>query len=150
MFVETYYDARVLVPVGGNEPLIPYPELKGEELTVWRKYLPTQTPIENLRFSFFIETIPVAAISEIQRAQKTPWWFDRVEIWSRAADPMAVGVIGGENPRYYSIARWGDAQLTLDQIKKRLRFENRMLLLTWIIGGIFFTVTTLTVVLQSG
>ena len=37
---------------------------------------------------------------------------------------MAVGVTGGERTRYFSIARWGDAKLTLEQVKRRLRVEN--------------------------
>jgi hypothetical protein len=43
---------------------------------------------------------------------------------------MAVGVIGEENPRYFSIVRWGDAKLTLAQVKKRLWVEKWLLLLT--------------------
>jgi hypothetical protein len=31
---------------------------------------------------------------------------------------MAVGVIGEEKPRYFSIVRWGDAELTLAQVKR--------------------------------
>ena len=41
MFIETYYDERAALPgstQSNNVP--PYPELSGEELTVWRKYLP--------------------------------------------------------------------------------------------------------------
>src|SRR6266550_7015189 len=40
MFIETYYDDRA-VATSTSEPVIPYPELSGEELTVWQKYLPT-------------------------------------------------------------------------------------------------------------
>jgi len=32
--------------------------------------------------------------------------------------------MGGERTRYFSIARWGDAKLTLEQVKRRLRVEN--------------------------
>ena len=48
MFIETYYDDKA--PVLGNisETGIPYPELAGEELTVWRKYLPFNRQVENL------------------------------------------------------------------------------------------------------
>jgi len=66
-------------------------------------------------------------ITEIERAKKAPRLFDRIEIWSRTADPMAVGIIGGDKPRYFSIVRWGDAELTLEQVKKRLRIEQGML-----------------------
>ena len=53
---------------------------------------------------------------------------------------MAVGIIGEEKPRYFSIVRWGDAELTLARVKRRLRIEKWLLLLT-AAGGIgFFTV----------
>src|SRR5438093_5941098 len=129
MFVETYYDDRAAVSGSTSEPTIPYPELSGEELTVWRKYLPTRRRLGNL-YSLFIETIPDPVITEIEKTKKPTRFFDRIEIWSRAADPMAVGVIGEEKPRYFSIARWGDAELTLEQAKKRLQLEKRMLFLT--------------------
>jgi hypothetical protein len=137
MFIETYYDERAAVPGSTSEPVIPYPELSGEELTVWRNYLPTRRPIRNLYTRRF-NTIPDPAIAEIKKATRS---FDRIEIWSRADDPMAVGVIGEENPRYFSIVRWGDAKLTLAQIKRRLWVEKWLLLLT-AVGGIgFFAVT---------
>ena len=47
MFIETYYDERAAVPGSTSEPVIPYPELSEEALTVWRKYLPMRRPIEN-------------------------------------------------------------------------------------------------------
>jgi hypothetical protein len=46
-------------------------------------------------FSRF-NTIPDLAIAEIKKATRS---FDRMEIWSRTDDPMAVGVIGEEKPR---------------------------------------------------
>ena len=52
MFIETYYDDRAAVPGSTSEPAIPYPELSGEELTVWQKYLPMRRPIENLDSRF--------------------------------------------------------------------------------------------------
>jgi hypothetical protein len=38
---------------------------------------------------------------------------------------MAVGVIAsdGGSTRYYSIARWGDAEITLDEVKRKLRLQ---------------------------
>ena len=129
MFIETYYDDKAAVSGSTSEPTIPYPELSGEELTVWRKYLPVRRRLGNL-YSLFIETIPGPVITEIEKAKKPTRLFDRIEIWSRAADPMAVGVIEEEKPRYFSIARWGDAELTLEQAKKRLQIEKRMLWLT--------------------
>ena len=130
MFIETYYDDRAAVPGSTSEPMIPYPELSGKKLMVWQEYLPIKRPIRNLYSPF--NTIPDPAIAEIKKATRS---FDRIEIWSRAADPMAVGVIGEEKPRYFSIARWGDAELTLAQVKRRLWVEKWLLLLT-ATGGI--------------
>src|SRR5438445_9309257 len=141
MFIETYYDDRAAVSGSTSEPTIPYPELSGEELTVWRKYLPVRRRLGNL-YSLFIETIPGPVITEIEKAKKPTRLFDRIEIWSRAADPMAVGGIEGEKPRYFSIARWGDAELTLEQAKKRLQLEKRMLFLTST-GGILVLVVAM-------
>jgi hypothetical protein len=149
MFIETYYDERAAIPGSTSEPTIPYPELAGEELTVWRKYLPTRRQIENPYSLFNTGTIPSPVITEIERAQKTPRLFDRIEIWSRAADPMAVGVIGEEKPRYFSIARWGDAELTLEQVKKRLRVEKRMLWLTSV-GGTILCLAVMVAVMAYG
>jgi hypothetical protein len=143
MFIETYYDDRAAVPGSTSEPMIPYPELSGEELMVWRKYLPMRRQIENLDSWFNTETIPRRVITEIERAKKATRSFDRIEIWSRAADPMAVGVIGGERPRYFSIARWGDAELTIEQVKKRLQVEKCMLWLTSTVGILVFLAATL-------
>jgi hypothetical protein len=130
MFIETYYDDRAAIPGSTTEPMIPYPELSGEELTVWQKYLPMRRQIKNLYSRFNTETIPGPVITEIERAKKAIRSFDRIEIWSRTADPMAVGIIEGEKARYFSIARWGDAELTLEQVKKRLQIEKWMLWLT--------------------
>ena len=118
MFIETYYDDRATVPGSTSEPMIPYPELSGEELEVWRKYLPMRRQIRNLDSRLNRETIPGPVITELEKAIKTPRLFDRVEIWSRADDPMAVGIIREEKPRYFTIARWGDAELTIEQVKK--------------------------------
>jgi hypothetical protein len=136
MFIETYYDDRAAVSGNTSEPVIPYPELSGEELTVWRNYLPIRRQIGNLSSRLY--NIPDPAIAEIKKATRS---FDRIEIWSRADDPMAVGVIGEGKPRYFSIVRWGDAKLTVEQLKRRLRVEKWLLLLT-ALGGIgFFGVT---------
>jgi hypothetical protein len=144
MFIETYYDERAAVPGSTSERVIPYPELSGEELAVWQEYLPMRREIRNL-YSPFI-TIPDPAIAEIKKATRS---FDRIEIWSRTDDPMAVGVIGEKNPRYFSIARWGDAKLRLAQVKRRLRVEKWLLRLT-AIGGIMIFLVTLFVVVASG
>src|SRR5438132_14147225 len=145
MFIETYYDQRVPVPATHREPTILYPELSGEELTVWRKYLPVRRRLGNL-YSLFIETIPGPVITEIEKTKKPTRLFDRIEIWSRAADPMAVGVIGEEKPRYFSIARWGDAELTLEQAKRRLQLEKCILWLTSTVGILVLVVAMFAVV----
>src|SRR5215813_11995671 len=123
MFIETYYDEKATVPGSTNEPTIPYPELSGEELEVWRKYLPIRRPIRNLDSRLNREIIPGPVITEIEKARQ-PRLFDRVEIWSRADDPMAVGIIREKTTRYFSIARWGDAELTIEQVKKRSQVGN--------------------------
>jgi hypothetical protein len=145
MFIETYYDDRAAVPGSTSEPVIPYPELSGEELTLWRKYLPMKRQIRYLYSRFNSETIPGPVITEIERAQKGPRPFDRIEIWSRTDDPIAVGVIGDEKPRYFSIARWGDAELTLEEVKERLRIEKWLLRLTLTGGILAFLVVTLAI-----
>ena len=145
MFIETYYDDRAAVPGSTSEPMIPYPELSGEKLTVWQEYLPIKRPIRNLYSPF--NTIPDPAIAEIKKATRS---FDRIEIWSRAADPMAVGIIGEEKPRYFSIARWGDAELTLAQAKKRLRVEKWLLWLTPTGGILSFLVAALAAAAHGG
>src|SRR5262249_25354415 len=144
MFIETYYDERAAVPGNTSEPVIPYPELSGEELAVWQEYLPMMREIRNLYSPY--TPIPDPAIAEIKKATCS---FDRIEIWSRAGDPMAVGVIGEKKPRYFSIARWGDAKLSLAQVKRRLGLEKWLLRLT-AIGGIVIFLVTLFVVVASG
>src|SRR4030095_2336254 len=145
MFIETYYDERAAVPGSTSEPMISYPELSGEKLAVWQEYLPMRRPIRNLESR--TNTIPDPAIAEIKKATRS---FDRIEIWSRACDPMAVGVIGEEKPRYFSIVRWGDAKLSLAQVKRRLRVEKWLLRLLAIGGIMIFLVTLFVVVVNGG
>src|SRR2546428_10656643 len=145
MFIETYYDDRAAVPGSTSESIIPYPELSGEKLTVWQEYLPIKRPIRNLYSPF--TTIPDPAIAEIKKATRS---FDHIEIWSRARDPMAVGIIGEEKPRYFSIVRWGDAELTLAQVKRRLWVEKWLLRLTATGGILGFLVATLVAVAYGG
>jgi hypothetical protein len=143
MFIETYHDDRATALGTTGEPMIPYPELYGEELEVWRKYLPIRRPVRNLDSWFNREDIPVPVITEIERAKKIPGLFDRVEIWSRTGDPIAVGIIREEKPRYFSIVRWGDAELTLEQMKRILRVEKCMLWLASTVGISIFLAATL-------
>jgi hypothetical protein len=77
MFIETYYDERAAILASTSEPMIPYPELSGEELAVWQEYLPIRREIRK-PFSRF-NTIPDLAIAEIKKATRS---FDRIEIWS--------------------------------------------------------------------
>ena len=144
MFIETYYDERVPVPASRSEPLIPYPELSGQGLAVWQEYLPIRREMRNLYSPF--NPIPDPAIAEMKKAIRS---FDRIEIWSRADDPMAVGVIGEEKPRYFSIVRWGDAKLTLAQVKRRLWVEKWLLGLT-ATGGIMVLLAALFIVVAYG
>jgi len=142
MFIETYYDQRAPIPGSTSERTIPYPELSGEELAAWQEYLPIKREMGNLHSLF----IPDAAIAEVKKATRS---FERIEIWSRIDDPMAVGVIGQEKPRYFSIVRWGDAKITLAQVKRRLRVEKWLLRLTTT-GGVIFFLFTLFVVMAYG
>jgi hypothetical protein len=145
MFIETYYDERAAVPGSTNEPTIPYPELSGKELTVWREYLPIRRPIRNVQSRF--HTVPEPAITEIKKATRS---FEHIEIWSRAGDPMAVGIIVEEKARYFSIVRWGDAELTLAQVKRRLWVEKWLLRLTATCGIMVFLATLFIVVAYGG
>ena len=123
MFIETYYDERRAIPASSGETVIPYPELVGEELSLWQRYLPVKTQLGDVPYSLY-DNIPYAVIEAVEKARKAPSLFERIEIWSRSGDPMAVGVIGGEPTCYFSIARWGDAKLTIKQVKKRLQVEK--------------------------
>jgi hypothetical protein len=145
MFIETFYDDRAAVSGGTSEPLIPYPELSGEELAVWQEYLPIRREVRNLYSRF--NAIPDSAIAEVKKATRS---FERIEIWSRADDPMAVGVIGEEKPRYFSIVRWGDAKLTLAQVKRRLWVESWLLRLTATGAILGFLVMALAARVYSG
>ena len=150
MFIETYYDERATVPGSASEPMIPYPELSGEALKVWRKYLPMRREIGNLNSRLNRETIPGPVITGIEKAKESARLFDRIEIWSRTGDPMAVGIIGEEKPRYFSIARWGDAELTIEQVKKRLQAEKWMLWLTSTLVSWIFLAATLAAIAHGG
>jgi hypothetical protein len=133
MFIETYYKDSAALPGSTSETVIPYPELTDDELAVWSQYLPFRRPVVSLHPWFNGQTVPDTVIAEMERAKKIPHLFDHVEIWSRIDDPMAVGVIGGAKPRYFSIIRWGDAELTLAQVKRKLRVEKYMSLVAWIV-----------------
>src|SRR6267142_1553071 len=115
-------------------------------LRLCRKYLPMRRQIRNLDSRLNEETIPAPVITELEKAKRASRLFDRIEIWSRADDPMAVGIIGEEKPRYFSIVRWGDAKLTLAQVKRRLRVEKWLLWLTSTVGILVFLAATLAAV----
>jgi len=148
MFIETYYDERSTFCATSDEPAIPYPELVGEELNLWQRYLPARRLLENVPF-WLHDNVPRPVIEEVEKAQKAPHLFERIEIWSRSGDPMAVGVIGGEPTRYFSIARWGDAKLTLDQVKKRLQVEQWMFRLMSV-GMIVILAGALALIMYAG
>ncbi len=98
MFVETYFDERA--PVSGNtsEPVIPYPELLGDVLTVWQKYLPIRRPIKDLHsWRFDMEPVPRSVITEIERVKNAKGLFDRVEIWGVQAIRWRSGSSRGKN-----------------------------------------------------
>ena len=147
MFIETYCDERLPFPVSLGERVIPYPELTGEDLTVWQRYLPVRTEVQTVPL-WLRDSMPRLAIEQIEKAQKAPGLFDRIEIWSRSDDPMAVGITGIE-PRYFSIVRWGDAKLTLDQVKRKLQMEKWIfwlaplaMILMFLAGILFLTTHT--------
>jgi len=148
MFIETYYDDKAPVLGSTSEKRIPYPELAGEELTVWRKYLPFHAQVETVHSFFNGFPVPDTVRAEVERAKNAPHLFDQIEIWSRTDDPMAVGVIGGAKPRYFSIVRWGDAELTLAQVKRKLQVEKWILSLTWIAGISFSLAAAMYIVLK--
>ena len=149
MFIETYYDERSAFLAGSSEVAIPYPELVGEELSLWQRYLPVRTELENVPFSFR-DNMPHRVIEQLEKAQKTPHLFEHIEIWSRTGDPMVVGITGGEPTRYFSIARWGDAKLTLEQVKKRLRVEGWMFMLVSVGMIVIFLLATLALIARAG
>jgi hypothetical protein len=62
---------------------------------------------------------------------------------------MAVGVIGGKQTRYFSIARWGDAKLTLEQVKKRLWVEEWMFRLVRVGTTVIFLLATLALIARA-
>lgn len=149
MFIETYHDERFAIPNSSGEPAIPYPELMGEELTLWQRYLPVKTELRNVPF-WLHDNMPRLVIEQLEKAQKAPCLFERIEIWSRLNDPMAVGIVGGEQERYFSVARWGDAKLTLEQVEKRLRVEKWMFRLATLAMILFFLVGTLALITHTG
>ena len=125
MFLETYYDETKANPTGAGEPAVPYPELLGEELALWQSYLPIKRGIGSA-YKWFEFTAPEPVVTEVKKARQTGL-FDRVEIWSRSdPDPMVVGLTfpSGEKTHYYSIARWGDAKISLDEVKRKLRLQK--------------------------
>jgi hypothetical protein len=149
MFVETYYDERSTMPSGASKPAIPYPELVGEELRLWQEYLPVTSELKDLPF-WLQDNMPHVVMEQLDRAQKTPSLFQRIEIWTRPGDPMAVGVMAGEPTRYFSIARWGDANLRLEQVKSRLRAEKWLFRLLSVAMMVILFVATFTLVMRAG
>src|SRR5262245_38715665 len=150
MFVETYYDDRTTLPGSTSEPVIRYPELFGEQLEVWRKCLPIRSKPRQLEYRLNWQTMPSPVSTELKKARKASRLFDRVKSWSRADDPMAVGIIREETTRYFSIARWGDAELTIEQVKKRLKTEKWMLWMSSTVGILVFLAATFVAITRGG
>lgn len=122
-----------------------YPQLLGDELETWRRFLPTEASIS--RYTY--DEVPDDALDAIKDAQEMQL-FDRIEIWtpqgnrlsdrlrahygrvrdamsalSDGLDPMAVGVIDyNDESHYFPITRWGEALLSVDEVKKQLRKVN--------------------------
>ena len=65
MFVETYYDEATAVRASTGQPSIPYPELVGEELALWQRYLPIKRPIESV-YNWFERAAPNPVITEVK------------------------------------------------------------------------------------
>jgi hypothetical protein len=125
MFIETYYDETKAAPTSTGEPPMPYPELVGGELALWQSYLPIKRGIGRV-YKWFEFTAPEPIVTEVKKVRQTGL-FDRMEIWSRRdPDPMVVGLTfpNGAKTRYYSIARWGDAKITLEEVKRKLRLQK--------------------------
>jgi hypothetical protein len=120
-----------------------WPELRGSEFTLWKKFLPTVRKIRDFQFN----SVPDEALDAIQLAKEANC-FDDIVIWTpednklmgRAAramdsalekldevmsktDPMAVGVLTDAvgKMHFYSIARWGES---LWPVKKIAKFVN--------------------------
>jgi hypothetical protein len=149
MFIETYYDERAAFPATSRELVIPYPELVGEELNLWQRYLPAKAKLGDGLLALYDNT-PNVVIEAVEKARRTPGLFERIEIWSRSGDPMAVGVVGGDHPCYFSIARWGDAKLTIEQVKKRLQLEKWLFRLLPVGMVLIFLLGILTLVTYAG
>jgi hypothetical protein len=145
MFIETYYEERPAFPTSLGELVVPYPELTGEVLSLWQSYLLVSTKLEDAPY-WLRDNMPGVILEQLGKAQKTNL-FDRIEIWTRSGDPMAVGVTGGEHTRYFSIVRWGDAKLTLEQVKKRLRAEKWLFRLLPVAIVVIFLVGIVTLAL---
>ena len=70
------------------------------------------------------ETIPGPVITELERAKKAPRLFDRIAIWSRTDDPMAVGIIGEEKPHYFLLCAGGINSPTIWLIDSRAQLHK--------------------------
>ncbi len=80
--------------------------------------------IRNLDSWLNRETIPGPVITELERAKKAPRLFDRIAIWSRTDDPMAVGIIGEEKPHYFLLCAGGINSPTIWLIDSRAQLHK--------------------------
>jgi hypothetical protein len=123
MFIETYYDETRSGFDGTGQPLIPYPELIGEELAVWRQYFPIKHAIGIYPFEL---GVPEPVLSEVQHLRATRL-FDRIEIWGpqrpRSDGGRSNRARGTRNPLLFDRAV-GDAEITVDEVKRRPHLQE--------------------------
>jgi hypothetical protein len=119
-----------------------YPELVDESYELWNKFLPTRNKLED----FAYDSIPDEALGYIETAQAIGA-FDSIQIWSpegndlkgriqaradarmraralqKSRDPMAVGIVTDQNgvQRFFSIVRWGESLLPVEQIARYVK-----------------------------
>lgn len=101
-----------------------YPEISGEELYVWRTFLPTIYQRSGRDGSsvrtwsdYHFDLIPNEALREIQAALDSNLFHD-LEIWTperSQRDPVAVGRLGQS---VFLIARWGESLAPFEEIRR--------------------------------
>lgn len=129
-----------------------WPELVGADLTLWKKFLPTQRSIRDFKY----DSIPDESLDAIELAQQASV-FDEIVIWTpegnklmgraaramdsvkdkievlvRSNDPMAVGIITDTTGQQhlFSIVRWGEALWSKQKIARyvsRVNWQARIL-----------------------
>jgi hypothetical protein len=136
---------------------IPYPEFTGEELSIWREFLPTRymksaagDPQMNALVAFgsgsrdiagyTFDLIPIEALREMKKAKDMKVFSD-IQIWTPeeiSVDPMAVGVTNIGGGRFYQIVRWGESLKPFEEIREEVvkrRAEIRLPTMTQSVFG---------------